>query len=311
MASTEHDVRPLLRLGHSPDPDDAFMWWPITPDETGRTPMETGRFRFEVVLDDIESFNLRAERDGDLDLTAVSCAQYPRIRDRYAITHCGASMGERYGPKLISRQPRTLDELRASDVVIAVPGERTTAFLLTGLILGAGRFRHEAMPFDHVLDRMISGEFEAGLVIHEAQLTFEAAGFHLIQDVGAWWFEQTGCPLPLGLNVVRRDLDERFGSGTCREVAGLLEASVRFAMDHRAEAVRYALTFARGISEEIADRFVEMYVTSRSIDMGADGEEAIRRLLQDAHAAGLVPDPGEIDVVRPGGEAERVRPSGS
>ncbi|NNM26079.1 MAG: ABC transporter substrate-binding protein, partial [Phycisphaerales bacterium] len=186
----------LLRLGHSPDPDDAFMWWPLTAADGPF--IDPGPYRFEAVLDDIESLNARAE-SGELEITALSCAQTPRVQDRYVLTSCGASVGDGYGPKLVARRPMTLEEV--GQVTIAVPGERTSAFGGLCLMLGRNAFRYEVVPFDQIIDVVAEGRCEAGLVIHEGQLTFADAGLHLIEDLGVWWRRRSGQLLPLGVNA--------------------------------------------------------------------------------------------------------------
>ena len=179
----------LLRLAHSPDPDDAFMWWPLF-ERNGRPPaLDTGRFRFVGATADIETLNQRSEA-GDFEITAISCAQYPRVKDRYALTACGASMGEQYGPKLVSGDRLSVDDLNRSDVTIAIPGARTSAFITTCMRLGTTKFRHQVVPFETIIDRVADGTFAAGLIIHEGQLTYETAGLHLIEDLGAWWWRE-------------------------------------------------------------------------------------------------------------------------
>jgi 1,4-dihydroxy-6-naphthoate synthase len=290
------DDRQTLRLAHSPDPDDAFMWWPLL-ELDGRSPrIDTGRFRFEAVTADIETLNLRSH-DGVYEITAMSCAQYPHVQEKYAITACGASLGDRYGPKLIAREPTTIDELRSRDVLIAVPGERTSAFGVTTLMLGRDGFRHAVVPFEAIIERVAAGEFDAGLVIHEGQLTFEQAGLHLVVDVGAWWAEQFDLPLPLGVNAIRRDLNESFGPGTMDEVTVLLRQSVEFALAHRAESIDYALGFARDMGADLADEFVAMYVNTWTLDFGEQGRAAVERFLAELHAAGLTPSIGQIEFV--------------
>lgn len=293
--------RPILRLGHSPDPDDAFMWWPLFELDGAPPRLDTGRFRYEPVQQDIESLNERAER-AELEITAASCAQYPRISDRYVMTACGSSLGEGYGPKLVARAALAVQDLRRPDVVVAVPGERTSAFAATSLLLGPGSFRHEVVDFDRIIECVASGMYDAGLVIHEGQLTYEEAGLHLVEDVGRWWTSQHGLPLPLGINLLRRDLEDRHGSGTLQEVARMLLESVRHALEHREESLRYALQFARGLDREAADEFVGLYVNRWTIDFGADGLKAVRVFLGAVAAAGLVADPGPIDFVATGSE---------
>jgi 1,4-dihydroxy-6-naphthoate synthase len=288
--------RPLLRLGHSPDPDDAFMWWPLFEIDGTPPRLPSDRFRFEPVRDDIEALNARATT-GDLEITAVSCAQYPRVRETYALTACGASVGEGYGPRLVARRPLAPADLHDPSLVVAVPGERTTAFAALSLLLGPGRFRHEAVAFDRIVDEIRSGRFEAGVVIHEGQLTFEDAGLHLVADLGAWWTGRTGLPLPLGANAVRRDLDDRHGPGTLAALAALLRRSIEYALEHRRESIDFALGFARGLDVALADRFVDLYVNRWTLDFGPTGHRALQRFLDEAHAAGLGPDPGRIDFI--------------
>jgi 1,4-dihydroxy-6-naphthoate synthase len=280
---------PTLRLGHSPDPDDAFMWWPLISLNNQPPRLDTGRFTFQTIAEDIETLNHRSDT-GDLDITAISCAQYPRVKHLYALTACGASVGDGYGPKLVARDDIPLDRLSDPNAIIAIPGERTTAFLVLNLLLGRGRFRHVVLPFETIIDAVASGTVTAGLVIHEGQLTFGDHQLRLLMDLGAWWHGRTGLPLPLGANAIRRDLDQRFGSGSITEIVSLLESSVRYALDHRDESIAYAMNFARGIPTDTADTFVTMYVNHWTLDYGPVGEAAVRRLLTEAAAAGLVPD---------------------
>lgn len=273
------------------------MWWPITVDPaTGRAPMDTGRFRFQPVMRDIETLN-REAASGELEITAMSCAAYPAVRDRYVITACGASMGDGYGPKIVARAATTVDDLRRGDAVLAVPGRRTSAFAAASLLIGPGAFRFKEAPFEQIIDLVVAGEFAAGLVIHEGQLTYGECGLHLVADLGQWWTARTGLPLPLGLNAIRRDLDRVHGPGTIAEVAATLARSVRFALDHRPQALRYAIQFGRDVSETLADRFVGLYVNQRTLDFGPEGREAVRRFLAEAASAGLVDESGEIDFV--------------
>jgi 1,4-dihydroxy-6-naphthoate synthase len=292
----------LLRIGHSPDPDDAFMWWPLAPGDGQPPRIDTGRFRFQPVLADIETLNHQAET-GELEITAMSCAQYPHVQDRYAITSCGCSMGERFGPKLVAKPGVRIQDLAAPDkgLVIAVPGERTSAFAAMSLMLGKGRFRHAVAPFERIIELVATGSFPAGLVIHEGQLTFQDQGLELLADMGAWWWERSQMPMPLGINAVRRDLDEQFGSGAMREITEILLASVNHALAHREEALRYALGYARGLKFQLADQFVAMYVNRWSIDFGVVGEAAVRRFLGELAGAGLVPAVDSLEFVRPAG----------
>lgn len=290
------DPRPVLRLGHSPDPDDAFMWWPLLELGGGPARIASPRFRFEAVPADIEALNRRAKAGEDLlEISAFSCATYARIADRYALTACGSSVGDGYGPKVVARSARSPESLRGAH--LAIPGEGTTAFLVTSLMLGPGSFRATAVPFKEIPRRVAAGDFDAGIVIHEGQLTFAEEGLSLVEDLGRWWRAQTGLPLPLGANGVLRALDERHGPGTMAEVAALLESSVRYALDHREESIRYALGFADGMTEELADRFIGMYVNSWTLDYGPTGRRAVATLLGRAADAGLLPRVAEPDFV--------------
>ena len=282
-----------ITLGHSPDPDDAFMWWPLFGIDGGEPEVCEPGIRFVQVCDDIETLNRRAAgpEAGLLEVTAMSCANLPLVGERYALTACGSSVGDGYGPKLVSRRPMGLDDLRAPDCVVAVPGRRTTSFLALSLMLGSGRFRFEEVPFDQLMERVADGSFAAGVVIHEGQLLFRDRGLHLVRDLGAWWTGRTGLPLPLGVNAVRRDLDARHGAGTLARVDRLLRASVEHAMARRDVGVRYALRFARGMAAELAGTFVDLYVNRWTLDCGPRGREAVDRLLAEAAAAGLSPPP--------------------
>ncbi|MCL4197614.1 MAG: ABC transporter substrate-binding protein [Phycisphaerales bacterium] len=293
------DDRPLLRLGHSPDPDDAFMWFPITGVAGAPPAIDTGRFRFEAVQQDIETLNRRSDR-GDLEVTAISVAQYPYVADRYAFTSCGSSMGDGYGPRLVAREAIPLEAIREGWATLAIPGRRTSAWLATGLMLGSPeRLAAAEVPFDQIIERVASGEFDAGLVIHEGQLTFQDHGLVLLADLGAWWTGRTALPLPLGGNVIRRDLEDRFGPGTLAQVTATLLASLTFALEHRQEAINYALNYARGMDRALADRFVAMYVNKHTLDFGPTGREAVRRFLNEAAQAGLTPPAGPVEFVDP------------
>ena len=296
MMQTDKPLR--LRLGHSPDPDDAFMWWPIVCDEGSAAGFDTGDFHFEQVLDDIESLNHRAQA-GELEITAISCAQYPYVADRYALTACGSSMGDNYGPKIVARQAMGLEDLTRPGVTLAVPGERTSAFGAASLLLGPGAFRFQVVAFDQIISRVAGGQFDAGLVIHEGQLTFAEAGLEMIVDLGSWWTSRYGLPLPLGVSAIRRDLDDSHGPGTLQRVTTVLLESLRFALAHREEALQYALRFGRGTPPPLADRFVSMYVNKWTLDFGDLGREAVRTFLRQLHEAGLAPEPPSIEFVDP------------
>jgi len=276
-----------LLLGHSPDPDDAFMFYGLA---TGQLP--TRGWAFEHVLQDIQTLNDRALR-GELHITAISIHAYPYLADRYALTTCGASMGDGYGPMVVAREPMDVDDLAGRTV--AVPGELTTAFLALNLLLGKGRFRHRVMMFDEILPRVAAGEADAGLIIHEGQLTYGQHELAKVVDLGEWWKRQTGLPLPLGGNCIRRDL----GPPAMAEITGILRDSIKFSLAHRDDAVRHALRYARDMGVELADRFVGMYVNSWTIDYGPLGRRAVSELLRRGADAGLVPPIGPIDFVAP------------
>jgi len=291
-----HDRPPTLRIGHSPDPDDAFMWFPLTGIDGGPPLVDTGRFRFEAVQDDIESLNRRAEY-GDLEITAISIAQYPYVADAYALTGCGASLGEGYGPKIVARaHPDNADDeppfafLRRPGRTIAIPGRRTSAYLAMSLMLESAALSVVEVPFEEIIARVADGEFDAGVVIHEGQLTYETADLVLLADLGAWWGEATGLPLPLGGNAIQRRLEDQFGPGTLREITASLRASIRYAMEHREEAIEYALRFGRGIDRDLAERFVDMYVNQLTLDFGERGRAAVRQFLTRAADLGLAPE---------------------
>jgi 1,4-dihydroxy-6-naphthoate synthase len=284
----------LLQLGHSPDPDDAFMFYGLAKDK-----FSTGRYRFQHVLQDIETLNHRARR-GELEITAISIHAYPYVADKYALTSCGSSMGDGYGPMVIARAPAGLDSLKGK--TIAIPGELTTAFLSLQLCIGRGvkkgsgqrgDFFYETVHFDQIPAYVKDGKADAGLIIHEGQLTFKTLGLHLLVDLGAWWKDKTGLPLPLGGNCIRKDL----GVETMQEVTNIIRHSIQYSLDHRPEAVEYSLQFGRDLNRELADQFVGMYVNHWTLDYGERGKAAITRLLKEGAAAGLVPDAGEIEYV--------------
>ncbi len=274
----------LITVGHSPDPDDAFMFHALAHGK-----IDTGDLEFRHELQDIETLNRRALR-GELDVTAVSLHAYAHLLDKYALLPSGCSMGDRYGPMVVARRPMSVDELRRAR--IAVPGTLTTAFLALRLLLPEG-FAHEVVPFDQILDAVAAGRYDAGLIIHEGQLTFQNQGLHLVVDLGVWWQERTGLPLPLGGNVVRRDL----GPELIRQISRLLKESIRYGLAHRDEALAYALQYARDMDKALADRFVGMYVNDWTLDYGPRGREAVRRLLDEGHRAGIIPAPVAVEFV--------------
>jgi 1,4-dihydroxy-6-naphthoate synthase len=274
-----------LLLGHSPDPDDAFMFYGLA---TGRVP--SPGWRFEHVLQDIQTLNERALR-GELHITAISIHAYPYVAKRYALTACGSSMGDQYGPLVVAREPMTVDQLAGK--TIAVPGEMTTAFLALSLLLGKGNFEYDVVMFDEILNHVAAGRADAGLVIHEGQLTFADHDLVRVLDLGQWWHERTGLPLPLGGNCIRRDL----GEPAITEVTRILRESIAFSLEHRAEAVTHALQYARDMGVDLADRFIGMYVNDYTLDYGEVGRRAVRELLRQGAEAGLVPAVEDIDFV--------------
>jgi 1,4-dihydroxy-6-naphthoate synthase len=274
----------LITVGHSPDPDDAFMFYALAHDK-----LDTGDLRFRHELQDIETLNRRALR-GELEVTAVSIHAYAHLLDRYALFPSGCSMGDRYGPMVVARRPMPIAKLASAR--IAVPGTLTTAFLTLRLLLPQG-FTYEVVPFDKILSAVAEEHFDAGLIIHEGQLTFQNQGLHLIVDLGVWWQERTGLPLPLGGNVVRRDL----GPATIKDISRLLKESIRYSLAHRDDALNYALQYARDMDRKLADQFVGMYVNDWTLDYGPRGREAVRRLLEEGHRAGVIPSPVAVDFV--------------
>lgn len=277
-------TRQVITVGHSPDPDDAFMFYALAHDK-----LDTGGLQFRHQLQDIETLNRRALR-GELDLTAVSIHAYAHLLDQYALLASGCSMGDEYGPMVVSRNSLQLSDLR--HVRVAVPGTMTTAFLALRLALGEP-FDYEVVPFDHILRQVADATYEAGLIIHEGQLTFRNQGLHLVVDLGVWWHQRTGLPLPLGGNAVRRAL----GTPTILQISRLLKESIRYALDHREEALEYALRYARDMDRTLADRFVGMYVNDWTLDYGPRGREAVQRLLTEAHEAGVIPSPVAVEFV--------------
>ena len=273
-----------IRVGHSPDPDDAFMFHALANDK-----LETGRYRFTHELQDIESLNRRAF-DGELELTAVSLHGYAYVADKYALCACGASMGDDYGPMVVARQAWSIDDLRGKK--IAVPGTLTTAFLTLKLLLGDD-FEHEVHPFDEILNVVERGEADAGLVIHEGQLTYADQGLSLIVDLGKWWKRETGLPLPLGANAIRRDL----GREVMEEVTVLLRQSIQYGLDHRSEALVHAAKYGRDLDPERNDTFVGMYVNDWTLDFGDVGRQAVATLLRRGHEAGVIPKPVELEFI--------------
>ncbi len=271
-----------IRIGHSADPDDAFMAWALV---SGR--VDPRGFEFEFVPEDIQVLNEWA-LDGRLEVTALSLATYPLVQDAYALLPHGASIGSGYGPIVVAQRELSLGELR--DVEVVVPGRLTTAFLVLGMALG-GPFAHRALPFDRILDEVKSGRAPAGLLIHEGQLTYEDEGLVKVLDLGEWWLLETGLPLPLGVNVARRDVPR------LPELSAVLRESIGTGLANRQEAMAYALGFARDLAPDTADRFIAMYVNELTCDYGDEGRQAVEELLRRAEETGTYEQPVRVEFV--------------
>jgi len=274
MSTVSTPVREIS-VAHSPDSDDAFMFYGLATNKV-RVP----GLRFSHTLCDIETLNRKAQ-EGVYDVTAISFHAYPYIQDHYALMSCGGSVGEGYGPIIVSSRPFTQTEIKRKK--IAVPGTLTTAYL--ALKLFAPGIEVEVVPFDQIIPQILEGKYEAGLIIHEGQLTYDKPGLHRVVDLGKWWKKVTGLPLPLGGNAIRRSL----GPEMIASVTQALRDSIQYAIDHREQALAYAMQFARDLDTQLADKFVGMYVNERTLDYGNDGREAIRRLLDMGHKAGIIP----------------------
>jgi 1,4-dihydroxy-6-naphthoate synthase len=279
----------LVTLGHSPDPDDAFMFYALAKDM-----IPTHGFGFEHILQDIQTLNERATR-GELDVSAISIHAYAYVSDKYALLPSGASMGDGYGPMLVAKQKFSTQEIAQKR--IAVPGTMTSAFLALQLYLGkAGKdLNFVVVPFDQIFAAVRAGDADVGLIIHEGQLTYRDQGLVLCEDLGIWWGSQNnGLPLPLGGNVIHK----RFSESDRSLVARILEASIRYSLEHRSEAVKHALQYARDMGEDLADKFVGMYVNHWTLDYGDKGRESIQRFLRQAHERGLIPHKQELEFVK-------------
>jgi len=282
MSTVSAPVRDIT-VAHSPDSDDAFMFYGLATNKV-RVP----GLRFSHTLCDIETLNCKAQ-EGVYDVTAISFHAYPYIQDHYALMSCGGSVGEGYGPMIVSTRPFTQTEVKRQR--IAVPGKLTTAYL--ALQLFAPGIEVEVVPFDQIIPQLLEGKHEAGLIIHEGQLTYDKSGLHRVVDLGRWWQKVTGLPLPLGGNAIRRSL----GHEMMASVTQALHNSIQYAIDHREEALAYAMQFARDLDTQLADKFVGMYVNERTLDYGADGKEAVRRLLDMGHKAGIIPHVPRVEWV--------------
>jgi 1,4-dihydroxy-6-naphthoate synthase len=282
-ATTPASIREVS-IAHSPDSDDAFMFYALA---TGKVTVPG--LKFTHTLCDIETLNQLAMREAPYDITAISFHAYPYVQEKYALMPCGGSVGEGYGPMIVARHPCTLEQV--GKLRIAIPGTLTTANLVLRIILPD--VATELVPFDQIIPQVRAGKFDAGLIIHEGQLTYARDGLHLVLDVGQWWRQQTGLSLPLGGNAIRRDL----GPELHRKLNQALRASIQYALDHREDALHHAMQYARDLDTPDASRFVGMYVNERTLDYGEDGKEAIRRLLALGHERGILPHAAHVDFV--------------
>lgn len=279
---TAPEIR-TITVAHSPDSDDAFMFYGLATNK-----LETEGLKFEHTLKDIQSLNEDA-KNGVFDVTAVSFHAYAYISDKYALLPHGASIGDKYGPILVSKEPR--DAADIGSMKIAIPGELTSAFL--ALRIYNADFEYEIYPFDEIIDAVQKGKVDAGLLIHEGQLFYKQMGLDKILDLGEWWFERTGLPLPMGGNVIRRDL----GEDMMKQVSKHLHRSIIYSMENREDALQYAMQFARDMAPELADRFVAMWVNDLTLDYGDRGREGVRRLLDEGYEKGIIPHKVKIDFV--------------
>lgn len=270
-----------IRIGHSPDSDDAFMFYALAK---GLIP--TNPFEIVHVIEDIETLNQRA-LNAELEVTAISVHAYAYVAEDYALMPCGASIGDRYGPLVVSKTP--MDTLEGKR--IAIPGKMTTAYLTLSLF--QPNFEAETRPFNKILEAVQQDEVDAGLIIHEGQLTYAREGLHKVIDLGEWWYEETGLPLPLGANVIRRNL----GTETIQKITSLLKESIQYSLDHRTRGLEYAMTYARDMETELADKFVGMYVNDYTLDYGDKGRAGVRELLHRGNAAGIIPHRVDADFV--------------
>lgn len=276
-------TRPVIRIGHSPDADDAFMFYAIA-----RNVVRIPGYDIQHVVEDIQSLNRRAQQ-GMLEVSAVSAAAYPLIADRYRILHSGAAVGDGYGPTVVSTSARSIADLRGSR--IAIPGTHTTAFLL--LQLCAEDFIPVDMPFDAISDAVLNNQVDAGVVIHEAQITYQDVGLHKVIDLGVWWQQETGLPVLLGLDVVRRDL----GESLCRQIATALHDSIAYALNHEEEALDYALQFGRGIDRDVCRQFVRMYVNEQTRQIDTPSERSLHIMYERSFQRGLIPAIPPLDLM--------------
>jgi 1,4-dihydroxy-6-naphthoate synthase len=277
------DIREIS-IAHSPDSDDAFMFYGLATNKI-RVP----GYRFSHTLCDIETLNRRAQNEAFYDVTAISFHAYPYLQQNYALMGCGGSVGEGYGPMIVSLKPLQPEDL--ARIRIAVPGTLTTAFLALKVFNPA--IETEVVPFDQIIPAILAGRYDAGLIIHEGQLTYSSSGLYKVIDLGAWWRETTGLVLPLGGNAIRRSL----GPEAHKIISKALRDSIQHALDHREQALDYAMQFARDLDTNLANRFVSMYVNERTLDYGPDGRQAIRKLLELGHQRGIIPIEPKVDFV--------------
>jgi len=280
------EKKKIIRVAHSPDSDDAFMFYAINHKK-----IDTKGYEFVDVLSDIETLNRKA-LEGEYEVSAISIHAFPYVADKYALLSSGASMGDNYGPMIVAREP--FDPSQLKEKKIAVPGTLTSAFLALELYLGTSDFNYEVIPFDQIIPAVKEGKVDAGLIIHEGQLTYQDEGLTSIVDLGKWWYERTGgLPLPLGGNVIRKDLGEE----TMKEISEILRESIKYSLEHRDEAVDYALKYARDMSKEKADKFIGMYVNELTVDYGERGRKAIELFLKEAYEKGFIEKLPEIKFV--------------
>ena len=272
-----------ITVAHSPDSDDAFMFYGLATNK-----LETEGLKFEHTLKDIQTLNENA-REGVFDVTAISFHAYAYVSDKYALLPHGASIGDKYGPIVVSKEPRSADEI--GKMKIAIPGELTSAFL--ALRIYNNEFEYVVVPFDEIIDAVQKGTVDAGLLIHEGQLFYKQMGLDKVLDLGEWWHERTGLPLPMGGNVIRRDL----GPDLMKQVSKHLHRSIQYSMDNREDALAYAMQFARDMAPELADRFVAMWVNDLTLDYGERGREGVRRLMKEGYEAGIIPHEVDIEFV--------------
>ncbi|MGA1998955.1 MAG: MqnA/MqnD/SBP family protein [Terriglobales bacterium] len=272
-----------ISIAHSPDSDDAFMFYGLATNKV-RVP----GLKFTHTLCDIETLNRKA-MEGVYDVTAISFHAYPYIQEKYALMSCGGSVGEGYGPMIVAAKALSIAEIKTRR--IAVPGTMTTAYL--ALKLFAPQIETEVVPFDQIIPQVLAGKHEAGLIIHEGQLTYAKSGLHRILDLGKWWRDKEGLPLPLGGNAIRREL----GRETIASISDALKRSIQYALDHREQALNYAMQFARDLDPQSADKFVGMYVNERTLDYGEDGRAAVTLLLDLGHKAGVIPQDPRVEFV--------------